>query len=235
MLGFTFRGIHTNAFPGLVVKTVNNPLLAARRIKRISVPVRDGSYLFEDGFENKFLEFRCFLAKGTIKERRIQARDIASWLNGTGDLVLDHEDDKTYKVVRTVSDVSLTVDQVVDEFNIAFETEPYQTGRDLHTVSEDDPTTLTVTNNGNTDADTVISVTGTGDVTISCGTMSFMLKDMTDKLILDSKRLLVYTDSSTNGMSKHTGSFIKLTPGINTITVTGDVSNITVQFYDTYI
>lgn len=234
MMGFTFRGKHTRDFVGLIVKTVNNPLLPSKRISRVNVMGRDGEYIFEDGYDNKLLEFKCMMAKGTIKERRIRARDIALWLSGTGDLILDYEGDKTYKVVRTVSDVSLTVEQVVDEFSINFEVEPYQYGS-FQTVSVGNPTSVVITNNGNVEADTLISVTGTGDVTITCGTQSFTLKGMTEKLNLDSKRILVYTDTLVNAISKHNGDFIKLAPGNSTINVTGTVSNLTIKFYDTYI
>ncbi len=234
MMGFTFRGRHTREFVGLVVKTVNNPLLPSKRINRVNVMGRDGEYIFENGYNNKELEFKCMMAKGTIKERRIRAREIASWLSGTGDLVLDYEEDKTYKVVKTVSDVSLTVEQVVDEFSIIFEVEPFQFGS-FQTFSVDNPTSVVITNNGNVEADTLISVTGTGDVTITCGTQSFTLKGMTEKLNLDSKRMLVYTDVLVNAISKHDGDFIKLAHGNNTINVTGTISNITIKFYDTYI
>jgi len=121
-----------------------------------------------------------------------------------------------------------------DEFNITFETEPFQYGG-LKTLSFDNPSTVVVNNQGTYDAETIIGVTGTGNVTIACGTQSFTLTGMTEKLNVDSKRMLVYTETNTNAVSKHTGNFIKLKPGNNTITVTGSVSNMTVKFNDTYI
>lgn len=234
MMGFTFRGKHTREFEGLVVKTVNNPLLPSKRINRVNVMGYDGEYIFENGYNNKLHEFRCMMAKGTIKERRIRARDIASWLSGTGDLILDYENDKTYKVVKTVSDVSLTVEQVVDEFSIIFEVEPFQYGS-FQNISVDNATSVVITNNGNAEADTLISVTGTGNVTITCGTKTSALNGMTEKLNLDSKRMLVYTDDLTNAISKHYGDFIKLAAGNNTLKITGSISNLSVKFYDTYI
>ena len=147
MMGFTFRGKHSREFKGLVVKTVNNPLLPPKRIQRVTVMGRNGEYLFEDGYNNKVLEFRCSLAKGTLKERRQTSRDIASWLSSAGDLVLDYESDKTYKVVRAVSDVSLSVEQAWDEFSIIFETEPFQYGA-LKALSFDSPSSVSVNNNG---------------------------------------------------------------------------------------
>ena len=234
MTGFTFRGKHSNEFTGLVVKTVNNPLLPLKRVQKINVMGRDGEYLFEDGYNNKILEFRCNLTKGTIKERRILAREIASWLSFSGDLILDNENDKTYRVVKTVSDVSLAIEQAWDEFTIIFETEPFQYSG-LKIMSFDNPTSVVINNAGTYLAESIIEITGTGNVIITCGTQSFTLTGMTGKLNVDSKRMIVYTDAKVNGISKHSGGFIRLSPGNNTFTVTGSVSNMTVKFYDTYI
>ena len=62
-----------------------------------------------------------------------------------------------------------------------------------------------------------------------------MLKGMSDKINVDSKKMIVYTDGMNNGISMHSGGFIKLLPGNNVINVTGSVSNMTVKFQDTYI
>ncbi len=234
MLGFTFRGVHSSEFKGLVVKTVNNPMLPPKRVQRANVMGHDGEYLFEDGYNNKVIEFKCSMAKGTIKERRQRTREISLWLSSSGDLKLDYEADKTYTVVKTVSDVSLAIEQAWDEFSIIFETEPFQFGG-LKTLSFDNPTSVIVNNAGTIDAETIISVTGTGNVTINCGAQSFTLTGLAGKLNVDSKRMLVYTDAKANGISKHSGGFIRLSPGNNTISVTGSVSNITVKFNDTYI
>lgn len=233
-MGFTFKGVHTSKFNGLVIKTINNPLLPPKRIQRVNVMGYDGEYVFESGYSNKILEFRCSLAKVTINERRKSAREIASWLSASGDLVLDNENDKTYKVVKTVSDVSLAVEQAWDEFCIIFETEPFQYSG-LKSMSFDNPTSVVVNNAGTYEAETIIEITGTGNVTITCGAQSFTLTGMTGKLNVDSKRMLVYTETKVNAISKHSGDFIKLSPGNNTITVTGSVSNMTVKFNDTYI
>jgi predicted phage tail component-like protein len=234
MMGFKFRGIHTSEFKGLVVKTLNNPLSPAKRIQRVNVMGNDGEYIFENGYNNKILEFRCSLANGTIIERRQIAREIASWLSSVGDLVLDYENDKTYKVIKTVSDIALAIEQAWDEFNIIFETEPFQYGG-LKTLSFDNPSTVIVNNQGTYEAETIISITGTGNVTVSSLVYSFTLTGMTEKLNVDSNKMLVYSDAKVNGISKHSGNFIKLKPGNSTITVIGSVSNMTVQFQDTYI
>ena len=122
----------------------------------------------------------------------------------------------------------------MDEFNIIFEVEPFQYGG-LKTMSFDNPTSVVVNNAGTYEAETIIGVTGTGNVTMDCGTQTFTLTGMTEKLNVDSKKMLVYTDELSNSISKHSGGFIRLSPGNNTITVTGFVSNMTIKFNDTYI
>lgn len=234
MLGFSFRGVHTSAFLGLVVKTLNNPLIASKRLKRIAIPGRDGIYTFEDGYENKLLEFECILKGGSIQERRLRIRQIAVWLSKTGELVLDHEPDKTYRVVRSVCDVGLSLDQSMDSFKICFETEPFQYAG-VQTVSVDNPTSFVITNNGSTVADTILTISGSGNVAVACNMESFTLTGMTEALTLDSKKMLVYNNVMVNNLGKHSGVFIRLSPGGNTIVVTGSVSNISVQFRDTYI
>lgn len=234
MLGFTFRNQHTSAFTGLIVKTVNNPLLPPKRVKRIAVPGRDGSYVFEDGFDNKQLEFQCVLVRGSIQERRPRLREIAAWLSGAGDLILDHEPDKAYRVLRAVSDVGLVLENLKDEFNIVFETEPFQYG-EQHVISVDTPTPFTVTNAGSAPAETLISVTGSGDIAVACGAQTFSLAGMTERLHLDSQRMLVYNDALSNQLFKHTGGFIQLMPGANTITVSGTATQVTLQYRDTFI
>lgn len=233
MMGFTFRGIHSSD-NGLIVKTVNNPLLPPKRVKKVNVMGHDGEYVFESGYNNKTLEFRGSLAKGTIPERRKTAREIASWLSSEGDLILDYENEKTYRVVKIVSDVALAIEQAWDEFSISFETEPFQFGG-LKTLSFENPTSVIVNNAGTYEADTIISITGTGDVLVASGDKSFTLTGMTGKLNVDSKRMIVYTDAMDNEISKHAGDFIRLQPGNNTINIAGAVSNIAVKFHDTYI
>jgi predicted phage tail component-like protein len=234
MIGFTYRGKHSREFEGLVVKTDNNQLIASRRFERITVPGRNGQYIFEDGYNNKILEFDCSLIKETIQSRRQRAREIAYWLSGTGDLILDGENDKTYKVVRTVSGIDLSLNQVVENFKVVFETEPFQLGI-FKSISVDNPTSITLTNNGTEEAETIISVTGTGDISLTLDDKILNLTGVTEKITLDNKRYLVYNDLKENKLDIHSGDFIKIPPGSSELLITGTVSNILIEYYDTYI
>jgi phage-related protein len=234
MIGFTYRGKHSGEFEGLIVNTDNNQLIASKRFERITVPGREGQYIFEDGYNNKVVEFDCSLIKGNIQDRRQRAREIAYWLSGTGDLVLDGEDDKTYKVVRTVSGIDLSLNQIIENFKVVFETEPFQLGT-FKSVSVDNSSSIALTNEGTVEAETLISVTGTGDVSLSLEEQSLILTGLTEKITLDSKRYLVYNDLKENKLDIHSGDFIKIPPGSSSLLITGTVSNILIEYYDTYI
>ncbi|MDW7669900.1 MAG: phage tail family protein [Bacillota bacterium] len=234
MIGFAYRGKHSREFEGLVLKTNNNQLIPSKRFERISVPGRNGQYIFEDGYNNKILEFDCSLIKGNIQDRRQRAREIAYWLSGTGDLILDGEDDKTYKVVRTVSDIDLSLNQVIENFKVVFETEPFQLGT-FKSISVDNPTNITLINDGTEEAETVISVTGTGDVSLTLDDKILNLTGLTEKITLDSKKYLAYNDLKENKLDLHMGDFIKIPPGSSELLMTGTVSNILIEYYDTYI
>jgi predicted phage tail component-like protein len=234
MIGFTYRGKHSREFEGLVVKTDNNQLVPSKRFERISIPGRNGQYIFEDGYNNKVLEFDFSLIKGSIQERRQRAREIAYWLSGTGDLILDGEIDKTYKVVRTVSDIDLSLNQVVENFKVVFEAEPFQLGT-FKSISVDNPTNITLINDGTEEAETSISVTGTGDVFLTLDDKILNLTGLTERITLDSKRYLAYNDLKENKLDLHWGDFIKIPPGSSELLITGTVSNIQIEYYDTYI
>jgi phage-related protein len=180
------------------------------------------------------VEFDCSLIKGTIQSKRQRAREIAYWLSGTGDLVLDGENDKTYKVVRTVSGIDLSLNQVVENFKVVFETEPFQLGT-FKSISVDNPTNITLINDGTVEAETLISITGTGDVSLSLEEQSLILTGLNEKVTLDSKRYLVYNDLKENKLDLHSGNFIKIPVGNSSLEITGSVSNILIEYYDTYI
>lgn len=234
MIGFTYRVKHTREFEGLVVKTDNNQLIPAKRYERITIPDKNGQYIFEDGYDNKILEFDCSLIKGNIQSRRQRARDIAYWLSGRGDLILDGESDKTYKVIRTVSDINLSLNQVVDNFKVVFETEPFQLGT-FKSISVDNPTSISLTNEGTAEAETLISLTGTGDVSLTIDEQTLNLTGLTEKITLDSRRYLVYNELNYNKLNLHSGDFIKIPVGSSELLITGSVSNISMQYWDTYI
>lgn len=234
MIGFTYRGKHTREFEGLVIKTDNNQLIPAKRYERITIPDKNGQYIFEDGYDNKILEFDCSLIKGNIQSRRQRARDIAYWLSGRGDLILDGESDKTYKVIRTVSDINLSLNQVVDNFKVVFETEPFQLGT-FKSISVDNPTSISLTNEGTAEAETLISLTGTGDVSLTIDEQTLNLTGLTEKITLDSRRYLVYNELNDNKLDLHSGDFIKIPVGSSELLITGSVSNISMQYWDKYI
>ena len=146
------------------------------------------------------------------------------------DLVFDYEPDKTFKTVRAVHNVFSTIENGLDEFQITFECEPYQLGQSREISGSG---SLTLTNGGTAPAETVITVTGSGNITVNCAGMSFTLSGMTGSVTVDSKRMIVYS-GSVNRASWHSCGFIRIPPGEHTMTVTGGAGAI-VRYHDTWL
>lgn len=256
IVGFTYNNIHSSTFEGLYLKTINNQLIPSKRSQEISVMGRDGSYSFEDGYDNKVIEYQCQLFEGNIFIRRQKIRELTEWLSQLGDLVLDYENDKKYKVTKIVNDISLNLNNIFDEFNIIFTVSPIQkavfendklTWNDANfswysanipwmgNVVEYTATgskTLTIVNNGNYKALPIIILTGTvSNITLSANGKSFTYSSLSGTVKVDCENMMVYSgDPKVNKMSYFNGDFIELLKGSNTINVTGSITNVNIRF-----
>ena len=76
----------------------------------------------------------------------------------------------------------------------------------------------------------VITVTGSGDITLMVGQYIILLEDVEDSITIDSCLQEAYNgDELQNG--KMTGDFPKLVPGQNAVSWTGDVTSVLVKPY----
>lgn len=131
-MGFTFNGIHSDFFH-IAVRTTKIPYIPEKRQKTETVQGRDGGYTFEDGYNNIKIPVSCSFTTDTLVERRKTARRIASWLNTSvkpAILIFDYEPDIEYKVTKIINNIEGAFRGAlvpVDDFDITFECEPYQT------------------------------------------------------------------------------------------------------------
>jgi phage-related protein len=126
-MGLKFNGIHSDTY-NIAINTDKIPLMAEKRQYSESVQGRDGQYIFEDGYDDIVLEFSAAIGDYDVYERRRNARQIALWLSGTGDLILDSEPDVVYTVKKVVNglDLKSTPRQYYYDFPIIFHCEPQQ-------------------------------------------------------------------------------------------------------------
>lgn len=83
-----------------------------------------------------------------------------------------------------------------------------------------------ITNPGTIESKPIITVYGTGDITLTINEEIIELKDVHSKMILNTELQDAYDENQESLNTKMIGEFIKLQPGINKVQWTGNVVKI---------
>lgn len=228
--GLTFNGRHSGRSFNLYVRTLSNILLPARNDIRVTIPGRPGNLVFESEPNNKTLSFLLTLVE-PFEDRRASARQIAAWLSARGSLVMDYEPDMRYEVVSAASNVIAAIEAGYDTFTVDFECEPYQYGQ----KRDYSGTALSVVNNGTAPADTIITIKGSGNISAQSDGQSFSLSGIAGTVVVDSRRMMVYTPEKQDLTRIHSGGFIKVKPGASEITLSGNITEANVEFWEMWL
>lgn len=129
--GCRFKGVHCNNL-GLIMRSVNRPLLPFVRDEYIEIPQRAGSHLFTDKPSDRMIELEFGFIENDLQSIRLKMREIARWLYSSQmeRLYFDDEPDKYYlaKVANQI-DFSQQV-MVAGSFNVIFRCFPYALSED---------------------------------------------------------------------------------------------------------
>lgn len=119
--GFTFKGVHSSVYG--VRETPGNRVLSPRKRRTlIQIPGRSSPFIEEDGgYEPREESITCSYAhieKGV--DVREQARKIAAWLDGVGELTFDYEPNMHYRAyLSSAPPTVFMLDQAV-QFTLDF-------------------------------------------------------------------------------------------------------------------
>lgn len=254
-MGFKLNNNHSDEFD-ICVRTTSLSLIPSKRQVKTKVPGRDGEQVVEDGYDNIKIKMICKIA-GEDLSRRKRVREIKIWLLQNGSLILDQESDIEYKVVSTMTNVELKplgYELPVDEFEIIFECRPMQYNTfyndgitwidgegflDYLDVPWDglerifavtNGSVINVENLGTYEALPIIKLIGVAS-SVTIGT--FVITNLSGTIYVDCDSKVVYSisgGSKVNQISKFSGSFLDLKPGLNTFTITGTITDLTLEF-----
>lgn len=236
MLGFSFAGEHSSNY-GLVMKSRKRPILPKRRIVREELPNRHGSIDFEvDTFEDRIIEVDCSFVENSIQNIRQKARQLAGWLNKTGDLIFDDEPNIKY-IGKISNQIDLTTTARVGRFTLIFLCEPFAYGVSQNAI-QFTTSTFNIENKGTWESFPTLIITANSSqvsLTNQHTAEQFVINGLStgDVIEIDNKNMIVKINNI-NGLNKFSGDFIKLLPGINSIQVSGH-SSIEFRWYDTYL
>jgi len=218
MYNVFFKDKSTHDFP-LLVTDVGRRQKAAEQIERFEVPYRNGALTIRsDRYESYPREMRMVCtdkdAIGGINE----------WLDGHGILRTDL-DNGGFFVADVVSGLEYeNYLRDIDTFGVEFLIEPFfylDSGEIMITSTA----AFSLINPGNIYSQPLITVYGSGYITLNINSQFVQLTGVETSITMDSKLALCYRDTLNMG-AKMTGEYILMDTGTNNIEWTGSVTKI---------
>ena len=200
--------------------------LPSERVTFTDVPGRSGSLTIlegEDVYDDMTLTAQCMasdLSKLTA---------VSPYLKGSGKVIFANRPDGYYyaRIVNQIPFEKILRGHPHCSFDVNFRCKPFRYQADVADVTIT-ASGATITNPGNIYSEPVITVYGSGDITLMVGTNIIELTGITNSITLDTPLMEAYKDT-TNLSSSMSGGFPTLSPGQNAISWSGDVTKVVIQ------
>ena len=212
------KGIHVSELPPITI-----PL---ERSKQTNVPGRPGSLTQLEGdavYDDMILTATCFIADPA------QIPAIAAWLKGKGTVTFANRTGGYYqaRIVNQIPFEKVLRGNPHCTFVVNFRCFPFWYQENVADITVTTSGTM-ITNPGSVYTEPIITVYGSGDITLIVGTTIVELENISGSIVVDCVLKEAY--QGTTLMNDHmTGVFPVLKPGTNAISWTGDVSRVVIR------
>ncbi len=220
---FTFKGVDSREM-GVIVTAMPETVRAERRIESITVAGRNGSLHTDEGvYESYDRTMECALKK------RARLDEITAWLVGSGEMTFSTEPDKVYRVTIANKISIAQMMRVFQKFQAVMDTQPFKYSVNAAGDALELTAPTTIRNSGTVYSEPIITVFGSGDVTLTINGADFPLYGVEESITIDSEMMEVFK-GDTNQNGKYGGAkFPRFEVGKNEISWTGNVSKIKIQ------
>lgn len=220
---FTFKGIDSREM-GVIVTAMPETVRAERRIESITVAGRNGSLHTDEGvYESYDRTMECALIK------RAKLDEITAWLVGSGEMTFSTEPDKVYRVTIANKISIAQMMRVFQKFQVVMDTQPFKYSVNAAGDALELTAPTTIRNSGTVYSEPLITVYGSGDITLTVNEADFPLYGVDESITIDSEMMEVFKED-TNQNGKYGGvEFPRFEVGKNEISWTGNVSKIKIQ------
>ena len=223
---FEWNGTRCTEY-GIIV-TEQPPLtIPLERSKQTTVPGRPGSLTTlegEDVYDDMVLTANCFIRNPAL------IPSIAAWLRGSGTVTFANRQGGFYhaRIANQIPFEKILRGNPHCSFAVNYRCSPpfwYVSGVEPITITQ---SMTPITNPGSVYSEPVITVYGSGDITLMVGQTIVELTGIEDSITLDSVLQEAYQDNAL--MNGHmSGDFPVLKPGQNAVSWSGEVSRVIIQ------
>jgi len=214
----TVYGIHVAEHPPITVP--------AERVSYTEVPGRPGSLTTLEGtdvYDDLLLTVNCFI------DSPDRISEISAWLKGAGTVTFANRQGGFYyaRVSNQIEFSKILRGNPHRSFSIIFRCKPFFYLTEVESINLLESSGI-ITNPGNVYSEPLVTVYGTGEITLMLGSIILELAEIDGSITMDSELQEAYSgDTSLNHCMA--GEFLKLQPGHNAYSWSGDVTNITIE------
>ena len=193
-------------------------------MESITIAGRNGTlHTDEEVYESYDRAMECAIKK------RARLDEIAAWLVGSGEMQFSTEPDKVYRVTISNKISIAQMMRMFQKFQVIMDTQPFKYR--ANPLRDDlELTAPTIIRNGGTVySEPIITVYGSGNITLNINGTDFPLYGVNGYITIDSEMMEVFKGNS-NQNSKYGGeTFPRFEVGENAISWTGNVTKIEIQ------
>lgn len=225
---FIFNGENSKD-KGIIITKMPPISKPAKRVEKIIIPGKNGVLHQDEGtYETVLIQIQCAVVE------KCNIKEIVSWLNGTGELILSNDPDIFYNahIINQIDYTSIV--NLIHEFPLELELQPfshsiekykkvYSTGND-HIFNIPDATATMLP---------YIKVVGSGQINLTINNETMIL-NVNEYIELDCELLIAHKnfESADNAVS---GNFFKLLPGLNEINILGNYTKLEIIYRKAYL
>ncbi len=222
---FTWRGVRCTQY-GIHVLTQPPVTIPSERTQFINVPGRSGSLTVLEGeevYDDLMLTAECIIRDSS------RIGEVIAYLKGASQVTFANRPGGYYQA-RIVNQIPFEVilrGNPHRSFAVNFRCKPFWYKENVAPITRTSGNTI-VNNPGNVSSEPVITIMGSGEITLMIGSQIIELTDVDGSITLDTSLMEAYSGTtSMNG--KVSGDFPLLRPGANPISWTGDVNSVVIQ------
>lgn len=220
---FHFKGKDSRDF-GILISAAPEKVRAERRVEQVTIPGRSGELTMDEGtYAPYVLSVEC----STRGSENLD--EILAWLDGAGELILCTEPDKVFRasIYNKISVADMIY--LYNSFLLQFRVQPFKYSVNAAGDALELTAPTTIRNSGTVYSEPLITVYGSGDITLNINGNPYPLRNVDGNITIDSEMMEVFK-GSTNQNSKYGGAeFPRFEVGQNEIRWTGNVSKIKIQ------